>query len=190
LPLGLDMVVSDWSRDGKWMAFVRNGRDIVVAPATAPGNSFDFLATPARETNARFAPDGKWIAYASNESGRTEIYVRPFSGGPPAPAGKIQISLNGGEYPVWSPSGEELYYMSPDSSIYTADTRALGGTKPIQPPTRMFQACPGTEAIGPPASGDPFDYAFDTHDGRKFLVVCRVEPAGRFTVLMNWNFRR
>ena len=178
--------VSDWSRDGQWMAF--SDADISVARASKADSPFLFLATPAKETGARFSPDSRWIAYISNESGRSEIYVRPFSGGPAGPSGKVQISSNGGEYPVWGPSGEELYYMSADSSIYAADMRGLGRAASVPPPTLLFPACPGTGALGPPLAGQTFNHAFDTHDGKKFLVVCRAELPGRFTVLTNWKF--
>jgi hypothetical protein len=180
--------VYDWSADGRWIAF--GSRDIAVAPVADPNSEFSFLATPAREDDPRFSPDSKWIAYMSNESGRSEIYARPFSGGPAGPSGKVRISTNGGEYPVWSPAGGELFYMTGDSSIYAADIRGLGRTAAIPLPVRLFQACPGTGAVGPPLAGIPYTYAFDTHDGKKFLVVCRAEPNGRFTVLTNWRFPR
>lgn len=178
----------DRSKDGRWISFGSN--DILVAPASRPDAPFVFLATPANEGDPRFSPDSKWIAYSSNESGRSEIYVRPFTGTPAGPSGKVQISDRGGDYPVWSPSGDELYYMSGDDSIYAADTRGLGGKAAIPPPTRLFEACPGTGAGGAPLGGNLYNYDFDTQDGKKFLVVCRAEPPGRFTVLMNWKFPR
>ena len=180
--------IFDWSRDGLWMAF--GSEDIFVVRASKPDAPFAWLATPATETGARFSPDDKWIAYSSNESGRSEIYVRPFGGGPAGSAGKAQISTGGGDYPVWGPSGEELYYMSADSAIYAADTRGLGRADTVPPPVRLFQACGAAGAMAPPLSGQPYNYAFDTNDGKKFLVVCRAEPAGRFTVLMNAKLPR
>src|SRR6202030_1842180 len=65
-----------------------------------------FLRTPFNETAPRFSPDGRWLAYSSDESGRREIYVQPY----PGPGGKRQISTEGGTEPVWNPDGRELFY--------------------------------------------------------------------------------
>ena len=67
-----------------------------------------FLRTPFNETAPRFSPDGRWLAYISDESGRFEIYVQPY----PGPGGKWQISTEGGTEPVWNPNGRELFYRS------------------------------------------------------------------------------
>src|SRR5438105_14911572 len=71
------------------------------------GKPEPFLATPSDELAAMFSPDGRWIAYRSNESGRNEVYVRPFPGGR---GGKWQISTGGGLYGIWSNNGRELFY--------------------------------------------------------------------------------
>ena len=75
-----------------------------------PGKPELFLRTPFDETEPAFSPDGRWIAYASNESGRYEVYVRPFPGGAPSGSGKWQISTGGGFHPIWSRDGRELFY--------------------------------------------------------------------------------
>ena len=74
-----------------------------------------FLKTPFRETNAAFSPDGQWVAYQSNESGRPEIYVRPFvpPGATATAAPQSQISTAGGIMPAWRSDGKELYYLNP-----------------------------------------------------------------------------
>ena len=174
----------DWSRDGKWITY--HTYDVMVASAIDPGKQFAFLATPFEEGDARFSPDGKWIAYASDETGRWEVYVRPFAGAPADPQGKIQISNDGGDFPVWRPDGQELYYMSGDYTLYAVSTTALGGSAPMPLPSRLFRACPGTLPTSPPMSGSTFGYNYDTHDGKQFLVNCAVEPPGRFVVLLNW----
>ncbi len=74
---------------------------------------YPFLMTPFVEVRARFSPDGRWVAYQSNESGRADIYVQEF----PGPGGKWQISTAGGTEPQWSPDGEELYYISPEMNM-------------------------------------------------------------------------
>jgi dipeptidyl aminopeptidase/acylaminoacyl peptidase len=178
----------DWSRDGKWITY--QTFDVMVVSAVDPRKQFAFLATPFQEGDARFSPDGKWIAYASDETGRWEVYVRPFAGASADPQGKIQISNDGGDFPVWRPDGQELYYMSGDYSLYAASTTALGGSAPMPLPSRLFRACPGTLPTSTPMGGSMFGYNYDTHDGKQFLVNCAVEPPGRFVVLLNWPLTR
>jgi Tol biopolymer transport system component len=172
----------DWSRDGKWISM--GSKDIWIAPTSGERTPFKFLATPFREGDARFSPDGEWIAYSSNESGRTEVYVRPFHGGPASPEGKVQISNQGGDYPVWGPSGQELFFMGEDSDIHVADTRNLGRPGNVGLPSRLFRPCAETGLFS--KAGEGYEYNFDTRDGRKFLVNCLVRPSDRFIVLLNW----
>jgi hypothetical protein len=116
------------------------------------------------------------------------VYVRPFSGEPATPTGKLQVSTNGGGYAVWVSSGQEIVYMSGDGFLFAVDTRNLGKTQTLPAPVRLFQACPVTRPQGLPLRGEPIAPGFDTRDGQRFLVNCLVEPPGRFTVLMNWTF--
>ncbi len=83
------------------------------AGGVKPGEPIPFLRTPFRERWPAFSPDGHWIAYDSNESGRREVYVRPF----PGPGGKWQISTTGGTMPTWAENGRELFYRTADSRI-------------------------------------------------------------------------
>ncbi len=174
----------DWSRDGRWIA--SGTTDIMISRASVDAKPFPFLKTPFREGDPRFSPDGKWLAYSSNESGRYEVYVRPFNGAPAAPEGKIQISDNGGDFPVWRPQGGELYYMDMDGAIFAVNTNGLGVSNPPKP-TRLFRSCPGGVPVDAPMNNSPYGYAYDTADGRRFLVNCTSEPPGRFTVLLNWQ---
>jgi Tol biopolymer transport system component len=180
---GVDNNPYDWSRDGKWVAYESD--DIMVAPAGAGGKPFPFLATSFREGGTRFSPDGKWIAYVSNESGRFEVYVRPFAGGPAATEGKIQISNRGGDFPVWRADGQELYYMAADYVVYAVKTTDMGRSSTMPSPFPLFRACPDTRALPPPTLGQG-SAGFDTVDGTRFLINCAVEPPGRFVVLLNW----
>jgi Tol biopolymer transport system component len=86
---------TDWSRDGRWIAY--GPLQIASAPGDRP--PFRFLATPFRNGAGRFSPDGKWLAYTSDETGRFEVFVRPFAGAPAAAGGKIQLSASGGDFP-------------------------------------------------------------------------------------------
>ena len=106
-------VPHSWSPDGQLLAFVEvnptTGYDIWVLrlgdPSAGSGQvrkAQPFLRTPFNESVPRFSPDGRWLAYVSDESGRWEIYVQPY----PGPGGKWQISTEGGTEPVWNPMGE------------------------------------------------------------------------------------
>jgi serine/threonine-protein kinase len=125
-----------FSPDGKWLALFQNsaatGFDIWILPLDLtdpehpkPGKPEPFLQTPADELVPRFSPDGRWIAYRSNESGGNEIWVRPF---PASRGGKWQISNGGGIYGLWSNNGHELFYETEDNRIMAMDYRVEGDT--------------------------------------------------------------
>jgi hypothetical protein len=90
--------------------------DIVVYTAPFHDPPRPFTATPFVERWASISPDGHWIAYESNETGRFEIFVRPADGSP----GRWQVSVNGGRYPLWRRDGKELFFQAPDQSIVSA----------------------------------------------------------------------
>ncbi len=102
---------SSFSPDGQLLAFIEinpeTGRDIWVLNLS-DREAEPFLRTPYEDTAPKFSPDGKWLAYSSDESGRREIYVQPY----PGPGGKWLISTDGGQEPVWNPNGGELFYRS------------------------------------------------------------------------------
>ena len=102
---------TSWSRDGRFLAFFRTGpntqRDIWVLRLN-DRKAEPFLTTPFTEGAPSFSPDGRWLAYVSDESGRPEIYVQPY----PGPGGKWQISTDGGTEPLWNRSGRELFYRT------------------------------------------------------------------------------
>lgn len=89
-----------------------------------------FSATRFVEIFAGFSPDGKWLAYSSDESGILEIYARPFPSGP----GKVQISNRGGRYPLWSPNGRELLYVDPENQLQAVDYKSAGGQLAVSKP--------------------------------------------------------
>ncbi len=123
------------SPDGKWLAYQEqrpeSSWDLWIMPLDLsdpdhpkPGKPEPFLVTPTVESQPRFSSDGRWLAYASQESGASEVYVRPF----PGPGGKWQISTGGGLMPVWSPNGRELFYRTQDSRIMVAEYTTTGDT--------------------------------------------------------------
>jgi Tol biopolymer transport system component/predicted Ser/Thr protein kinase len=135
------MVPWSFSPDGRRLAYFEvspeTTYDIGILPIDwsdanhpKPGTPQPFLRTPKAEAGPMFSPDGQWIAYSSNESGRSEVYVRPASGA----AGKWQISDGGGMFAFWSPDGHEIFYESPDGRIqivdYVVKAGALEAGKP------------------------------------------------------------
>ena len=172
----------DWSHDGNWIAFqghTQPDTDIWIAPLSGNRKAFVFLKTRFVELYPRFSPDTKWIAYTSDESGKREIYARPFNGGPAGDGAAIQVSNSGGGYHVWSRDGAELFYLAPDFKMYSVRTRDLKvGSLPTSTP--LFTACPATQPLYEPLGGYPYDVA---PDGR-FLIICR-SGQSNFVVTVN-----
>jgi Tol biopolymer transport system component len=132
------------------------------------------LSTPFAESDAAFSPDGRWLAYGSNESGRSEVYVRPF----PPGGGKWQVSDNGGGYPRWSRDGRELFYRT-DDGIMVASVEGLGDTFRAGKPREVLKGSfrGGTDGI--PLSGNTFaDYEV-APDGQHFIMFPSVENSGQ-----------
>jgi Tol biopolymer transport system component len=99
---------SSWSPDGRHLALVKDG-DIWVASVDGPKTSIQQLTrTPHTEWWPAFSPDGRWLAYGSNATGRFEVYVQPW----PGPGPRLQVSLEGGTSPTWNPAGRELFFLS------------------------------------------------------------------------------
>ncbi len=133
-----------FSPDGKRLAFIQTGNGGSLGIVTAPveddpargaggvrlGKAQPFLAKPFVEVNPAFSPDGRWLAYSSNESGTYEVYVRPF----PGPGGVSQISTGGGKFPVWSRDGRELLFETSDQHVmavsYALKDDSFEGGKP------------------------------------------------------------
>jgi len=145
-----------------------------------------FLRTQFVEREPAFSPDGRWIAYASTESGRFEVYVRPFPGGAPSGSGQWQISTGGGRSPLWSRDGPELFYKSLDNRImvstYTAKADSFAANKP-----RIWSS---TEILDP---GPGAQWSLDlAPDGKRFAVFPRPDATGEqkgsvhVTVLLNF----
>ncbi|MDP1675269.1 MAG: protein kinase [Bacteroidota bacterium] len=166
-----------WSRDGALIACTTYpSRDIVVFPAAGKLAPIVFLNTEFIEDEARFSPDGKFLAYAANESGQREIYVRPF----PGPGGKWQVSTNGSLFRAfWRRDGKEIYYQSRDGKIMAAEVSASGGTFSVGNVKPLFEAV----TIGISAFLDV------SPDGQKFLMVYnKVETkSDHLTLVLNWE---
>ena len=160
-----------WRPDGKVLAFTQinpiTAGDIMTLPIEGdersgwkPGEPKPFVNSTFTEGDPGFSPDGRWLAYESNESGSNEVYVRPF----PGPGGKWQISTGGGVFPMWSRNGKELFYRTTDSKImvvsYTASVDSFHADKPQLWSPGQFTG----RGLG--------NYNFDLHpDGKRFAVL-------------------
>jgi Tol biopolymer transport system component len=142
------------------------------------------LQTPSDEVDGQFSPDGKWIAYSSNVSGRYEIYVMSFSRNSAATAGRWQMSNRGGRAPRWRGDGQELYYLTTDENKLMAVTiRKVGGSLQAETPYALFST------LAPSDSGDnPFPYDV-TADGRRFLIeeTPGTEASVPLVAILNWQ---
>ena len=108
--MGTVYLAEDTTPDGQTLAFIRQGRDkdIMLKSFEDDNPPVALLDSRFNETGAAFSPNGRWLAYVSDESGRGEIYVRAF----PGPGTRVQLSTDGGDEPVWAKSGQELFYRS------------------------------------------------------------------------------
>jgi dipeptidyl aminopeptidase/acylaminoacyl peptidase len=165
-----------WSGDGSTVAFHERKpdgkRDIWVV--TPGGDPVPFLLTPFDERSPRFSPDGKWLAYVSDESGRNDVYVQPY----PGPGPKWLVSTDGGTDPVWSKNGRELFYRHGDElmSVTVTATREFSASRP----TRLFETRFDVGDNGPNYDVSP--------DGKWFLMPRsdRAAAPGELHVVLNW----
>ncbi len=176
-----DQVASSWSRDGKQLAFTEyhpeSGADLWVLSWPGKRRATPFLRTPFNEWGAVFSPDGRWLAYTSDETGRPEVYLQPF----PGPGAKVQVSTEGGTEPLWVRRGQELIYRTGEQ-VMTVRVR----TKPTlrtSPPRVLFRgAYAGSSAVYLPN----FDV---TADGRRFLFIQTSEQettVSQLEVVLGW----
>ena len=163
-----------WSPDGRVLAFNR-GRDIWMLPMEGERTPEPFVDTPFIEKAAAFSPDGRWIAYTSDESGRNEVYVRAY----PGPGGKFTISTQGGREPLWSPDGRELFYRTEDNKVMVVPVKLtpefIAGI-----PKMLFE---GRFSLG------PYPWWYDiTPDGQRFVMLQTVEESRQMeiVVVLNW----
>jgi len=173
--------MSDWSLDNKYWLFVLQGReqaarDLWAMPVNGDGKPFQVTKTPFDETNARFSPDSRWVAYQSNATGAQDVYVRPFL----APGREWRISVGGGAAPKWSGDGGELYYAGPDNRLHAVRLRlpVSGDALEHETPVPLF-AFRGSPVFVP------------SRDGQRFLIRQMLEEPSTpvITLIQNWQRR-
>ncbi len=178
-PIG--KTTTDVSADGKFLSVnldnAKTQQDLWILPLFGERKPFPFLQTVYNENSGQFSPDNRWIAYTSDESGKPEIYVRPF---PAKDAGKWQVSASGGTGARWRRDGKELFYISTDKNMLMAVDIKPGDTFESGQPRPLFEMPLATIAD---------DSVYDiTLDGQRFIVS---SPPGRhypsiITVIVNW----
>jgi Tol biopolymer transport system component len=178
---------TDWSRDGRFLLYTEiaagTGSDLWILPVTPDGRAAPdakprpYLRTQFSERNGRFSPEPnpRWVAYESDESGHTEIYVDAF----PKPRNPLRISSGGGVFPEWSPDGRELFYLTPDSKLMEASLKRDPDSIEPSPPRELFAL---------PIVNDGYRPYEVAPDGQKFLVRATPEKqvTQPLTLIVNW----
>jgi Tol biopolymer transport system component len=166
---------TDWSPDGRYLLAEQNKGGIRVHPQFEDKKPYSYFHSQFPERSAKLSPDGKWLAYMSNESARNEIYVVSF----PTPEGKFQISTNGGRIPVWSRDGRELYFVSADSKMMVVKVNTAAGKFQASVPQPLFDV-----RIGPGLNPN-----FDVSKDGRFLIPTLSGDTSNvpMTVVLNWQ---
>jgi eukaryotic-like serine/threonine-protein kinase len=170
-----------FSPDGRFLVYERRlaksetGYHLWALPLFGDGKPFPIVQDASDESLPAVSPDGKWMAYRSNESGRQEIYITAF----PAGGAKWQVSTNGGTAAKWRRDGKELFFLDPTDKIVAVDVNASGNAVRLGTPRDLFQT------IGIQREYGPFDV---TADGKKFLLNSGnlKEGSDPFTLVLNW----
>jgi dipeptidyl aminopeptidase/acylaminoacyl peptidase len=177
------MITSDLSPGGDWLIYDEigeNGKAAIWALPLREGRAVPG-GKPLRLTQpeftcrrARVSKDGKFIAYSSSETPRTEVYVRSFNPETPASGGKWQISASGGDIPFWSPDGKELLFLTPDNKLMAVPFKTAGGFQ-AGVPTPLFDTHAQSYSV--------------TADGKRILAAVQLTDAkaAAATVVLHWS---
>src|SRR5262249_27374526 len=178
----------DWSADNHFLLYgatsQNSGWDLWALPLEGDRKPFPVVQTPFNEEFGQLSRDGRWIAYQSNESGRSEVYVQPF----PGPGVKSPISSGGGISPRWRRDGRELFYVSPDGALMAVTLRESsdGRTLEPNPPQRLFP--PGIVGGGSIIIGATQQYDVSA-DGQRFVINMSLSEASAspISIVLNWT---
>jgi Tol biopolymer transport system component len=178
-------IATDWSADGKFILYReindKSKFDLWILPLEGDRTPKPFLQDDFDKGGAKFSPDGKWVAYYSDESGQYQVYVQPF----PGPGGKYQVSSSGGINPVWRRDGKELFYVASDGKLMAVKVKEGSGFEAVSAKPLFDTRVRGTGILGI-SSRD--NYAV-SRDGQRFLMNDRtdVSTAPPLTVVLNWT---
>ena len=178
----LPKLPTDWSRDGTQLIFSElnpaTGWD-VASLSLATGQPRPLLTTPAQESDAKLSPDGRWLAYVSNESRRVEVYVQAMGGG----GGKWLVSRGGGVQPQWSADGRQLYYLALDQRLMAVSVKRRGrGVHPVVSRGAHGDAVHRVGGVG------RVSYAV-APDGSRVLVSTSTDNGRPISLMQNWPAR-
>ncbi len=171
----------DWSRDGRFLIYSsfepKTASDLWVLPLSGDRKPELYLQTEFNESHAQFSPDGRWVAYVSTDSPRTQVYVQPF----PRSGGKWLVSSEGGSQPRWRGDGRELFYIAPDRKLMSVEIRTASKFEATVP-RALFQT-----RILATLTRTSHHYAVSA-DGKRFLIISTMEETASapITVVMNW----
>jgi Tol biopolymer transport system component len=180
---------TDWSRDGRFIILesieANSKYDVMALPITGDRKPIPLLQSEFNERDGRLSPDGKWLAYASDETGRYEVYVQPFTVGAASgmgnpTAGKWQVSKTGAIRPQWSSDNKELYFETIDGTFAAVEVAGSSAG--------FSAGSPQALAIPPFGSILYANYAV-SRDGKRFLVntsAGEAVMASQLTVIVNW----
>ena len=182
-------LAEDWSPDGRFILFLERGpktaEDLWILSLDRPQKPFPFAQTNASERNGQFSPNGRWIAYDSDETGSYHVYVRSFSGEEQPTSAKWQVSMTGGSQPRWRQDGSEIFYLGADGNLMSVEVKQTPSTFEVSSPHVLFDA-------GVLAMTNDFSFFYDAAaDGKRFLLVATADQgrAGPLSVLTNWQSR-
>jgi serine/threonine-protein kinase len=162
--------------------------DLLLLPLQGERRPEPLVQTPFRELNAEISPDGRWIAYQSNESGRDEIYVRPF---PTVNEGRWQVSTGGGSRPLWARNGQELFYLTAAGDALMSTPVSGSSSFKTGNPAKVFETTAYYVPLASAANSPGRTYDVSP-DGRRFLMIKPVAGAEQntapqsITVVQNW----
>ena len=179
----------DWSADGRFLLYLERGpvtnSDLWVLPLDGKQTPSVVANTKFEERSSQFSPDGRWVAYSSDESGRSQIYLRPL----PASSGQFPVSTSGGITPRWRQDGKELYYIAPDGTLMAVSIAAgTAGAPQLGPPVALFRpniVFGGTMTVG-------INWQYDVAPDGRFLINVIVGDAvtAPITVIQHWQIKK
>jgi len=185
IDIDVSMHPASWTADGRRLALgasnQKTGDDVWVLDLDVGSDPVEFLATRFGERHPSFSPNGRWIAYASDESGRWEVFVRPY----PGPGGRTQISTNGGTEPLWSRDGSELFYRANGKLMAVAVSEAAGNLS-VSTPSALFE-----DSFQRATGANPDQRHYDiSPDGNRFAMI-RPDPTSNdqrpLRILVDWH---